>query len=434
MNRNDRPIPLHLDPALLRGLTQRRLSRRDLLKYAGTGAGALSLSAFLAACGVSGTKTNPTTGASGTSASPTADLLKEIYGDGTPAGQLVFANWEDYIDVDENGKSPTLQQFTKETNIKVTYKTDVNDNDPFLARIIPVLQSGGDPGYDLIVITNGGPVERMIKLGFLWPLDHSYLPQFAANASEAVTDPSYDPGNTYSVAWQSGFTVIGYNSDAIKEPPKGFADLLDPKYKGKVGMFGNNQDLPCAALVHLGFDIQTSTPDQWQQAADVLIKQRDEEIVRQYYDQSYIDALENGDTIITQAWSGDLFIAAAPADFGGDGFPEIKASIPAEGGILWTDNMCIPKGAKHPVDAITMMNFVYDPHIAAQLADFIWYVSPVPAAKDIVLNEIDDPLVANSSLVFPSLDDLAAAHKYKVFKDQAEEDEWNSIFQPIYTS
>jgi spermidine/putrescine transport system substrate-binding protein len=420
--------PRSIDPTIWRGLTQRRVSRRDMLKGLGVGAGALTL----AACGVSGTSSkNPTIPPSG-SASP--DVLKQIYGDGKPAGQLNFANWEDYIDLNNKGKSPTLLQFTKETGIKVEYKTVINDNDPFLAKIIPVLQQDGDTGYDLIVITNGGPVERMIKLGFLTPLDHQYLSNFEANASDAVKDPSYDPGNRYSVAWQSGFTIIGYNSDAIKDPPTGFADLLDPKYKDKVGMFGNNQDLPCAALVHLGFDVQTSTPDQWQQAADLLTKQRDDGIVRAYYDQSYIDALENGETIITQAWSGDLFIAAAPKSYGGDGFSEIKAAIPGEGGILWTDNMCIPLNAKHPVDAIMMMNYVYDPKVAAQLADWIWYVSPVPAAKDIVLNDIDDPVVANSPLVFPSTDDLAKSHKYKVFKDSAEEDEWNSIFQPIYTS
>jgi spermidine/putrescine transport system substrate-binding protein len=419
-----------IDPALWRGLTQRRLSRRDLLKYAGMGAGAVGLSSFLAACGVSGT----TTQSPGATSSPSPDELKKIYGDGTPAGELNFANWEDYIDVDAKGSSPTLKQFTKDTGIKVTYKTVIPDNDPFLARIIPVLQSDQDTGYDLIVITNGGPVERMIKLGFLTPLDHSLLPNFAANGSDAVKDPSYDPGNKYSTAWQSGFTIIGYNSDAIKDPPTGFADLLNPKYKGKVGMFGNNQDLPCAALVHMGFDIQTSTPDQWQQAADLLAKQRDDGIVRSYYDQSYIDALENGETLITQAWSGDLFIAAAPKGIGGDGFNEIKSAIPGEGGILWTDNMCIPLHAQHPVDAITLMNYVYEPAVAAQLADFIWYVSPVPAAKDIVLNEIDDPIVANSSLVFPSTEDLAKAHKYKVFASTEEEEEWNSIFQPIYTS
>jgi spermidine/putrescine transport system substrate-binding protein len=428
--------PDWLDPALLRGLTQRRLSRRDALRLAGTGAGALGLGALLAACGVSGTNPSAggTTGSNGTpGATPTVDFSK-IYGDGKPAGQLNFANWEDYIDVDSKGNSPTLEKFTKATGVKVDYKTVINDNDPFLAKIIPVLQNGQDTGYDLIVITNGGPVERMIKLGFLTPLDPKLIPNFQANASESVKSPAYDPGNTYTTAWQSGFTIIGYNDKYVKTPPTSFKDLLNPAYKGKVGMFGNNQDLPCAALVYLGYDVQKSTPDQWQKAADVLKQQRDDGLVRSYYDQSYINALENEETWITQAWSGDLFIASASKSFGGDGYPNIHSAIPSEGGILWTDNMCIPLHAQHPVDAITFMNFVYQPAIAAELADFIWYISPVPAAKDIVLNDIKDPEVANSPLVFPAATDLEKAQKYKVFKDQSEEDEWNSIFQPIYSS
>ncbi len=416
-----------IDPALIRGLTERRFSRRDLLRYAGVGAGALSLSSFLAACGVSGT-------AKKTPSSVSKVDLSKIYGDGKPAGTLNFANWEDYIDVNAKGNSPTLNQFTRETGIQVTYKTVINDNDPFLAKIIPVLQAGQDTGYDLIVITNGGPVERMIRLGYLLPLDHKFLPTFAANASPAVKDPSYDPGNKYTVAWQSGFTAIGYNSKMVDSPPTGFADLLNPKYKGKVGMLANIYDLPCAAMAYLGIDIQTSTPDQWQKAADLLTKQRDDGIVLQYYDQSYIDALENGDIALTQGWSGDLFIAAAPKDYGGDGFPEMKLALPNEGAIIWTDNMCIPKGAQHPVDAITLMDFVYRPEIAATMADFIWYVCPVPAAKDIVLNDLEDPLVANSPLVFPSADDLAKTHQYRVFKDTAEEEEWRGVFEPIFTS
>jgi spermidine/putrescine transport system substrate-binding protein len=425
MNEHQQPI----DPALLRGLTQRRFSRRDMLRYAGMGAGALGLNALLAACGVSGSGTKKTPGAT-----PSAAELAKIYGDGKPAGVLNFANWEDYIDVDEKGNSPTLEQFTKDTGIKVKYSTPINDDDPFLAKIIPVLQAGQDTGYDLINIDNGGYLERLISLGFLTPLDHKFLPTFAANASPSVKNPSYDPGNTYSVAWQSGFTIIGYNSKVVDPPPTSFADLLNPKYKNKVGMFANNQDLPGAALLHLGYDIQKSTPDQWKKAAEVLTKQRDDGIVRHYYDQSYIDALENGDTVISQAWSGDLFIAAASKDLGGDGFPEIKAAIPQEGGILWTTSLCIPIRAQHPVDAIMMMDYVYRPDVAAQLADFIWYVSPVPAARDVVLNDLEDPDVANSPLVFPSEQDLAKSHKYKVFKDQAELEEWNSIFQPIYSS
>ena len=416
------------DPALLRGLTQRRISRRDLFRYAGAGAGALGLGAFLAACGVSGS--NP----SGATSSPSAVDFKKIYGDGKPAGILNFANWPLYIDLNAQNKSPSLELFTKQSGIKVKYTTPINDNDPFLAKIIPVLQNGQDTGYDLIVITNGGPVDRMIKLGYLIPLDHTYLPNWKKYADPKTVNPNYDPGNKYSIVWQSGFTGIGYNSKVIKEPPTSFADLLNPKYKGKVGMFSNNQDLPCPALTYKGFDIDTSTPDQWKQAADVVTKARDDGIVRQFYDQSYINALENGDTVITQAWSGDIYIASQPKSVGGDGFPEMKFVFPKEGPIYWHDNMCIPKYAQHPVDAITYMNFVYQPKIAGMMADYIWYVSPVPAAKEYVLNTIKDPAVADSPLVFPTPQDLTDVKPYKTFKTPDEEDQWNSVWEPVYSS
>jgi spermidine/putrescine transport system substrate-binding protein len=420
-----------IEPALLRGLTQRRIGRRDFLRYAGAGAGALGLTSILAACGVSGTapKTSPLP-----SGSAAEDVLKKIYGDGTPAGILNFANWEDYIDVDSKGNSPSLKKFTTDTGIKVNYKTVINDNDPFLAKIIPVLQAGQDTGYDLIVITNGGPVERMVRLGYLTPLDHTFMPDWEANADPKTRNPNYDPGNKFTAVWQSGFTGIAYNSKIIKTPPTTFNDLLNPAYKGKVGLFGNNQDMPCAALNSLGIDIASATPDQWTHAADVVSKSRDDGTIRSFYDQGYINALENGDTIITQAWSGDVYIASQPKSVGGDGFPELKFVFPKEGPLYWHDNMCIPLHAQHPVDAITYMNYAYKPEIAAMMADFIWYVTPVPSAKDIVLNQLKDPAVGNSPLIFPSTQDLAQAKQYKVFKSTQEEDDWNSVWQPVYSS
>ncbi|HXJ62109.1 MAG TPA: extracellular solute-binding protein, partial [Actinomycetota bacterium] len=264
---NDRPT---IDPALLRGLTQRRISRRDMFRYTGMGIAGAGLASFLAACGVKGSGAQPSAGVS--------DLAK-IYGDGKPAGQLNFANWPDYIDVDSKGNSPSLAQFTKQTGIKVKYTTPINDNQPFLAKIIPELQSGQDTGYDLMILTNGGGIEPMLKLGYCIPLDHQYLPNWKKYADPKTLDPVYDPGNRYTVAWQSGFTGLGYNSKFVKVPPTSFNDLLDPDYlqaagvpKDAVGLFGNDQDLPCPALTAMGLDPNTSTPDQWKQAADKVTK------------------------------------------------------------------------------------------------------------------------------------------------------------------
>ncbi len=419
--KDEAPIQ-QIDPALWRGLTQRRVSRRDLFKAAGVTAGAMGLSAVLSACGVSGSQTSKSPSATGVGSQAWWDKQKKT-------DQLDFANWELYID------PSTLKTFKKETGIDVSYQTVINDNNPFLARIIPALQAGQGTGYDLIVITNGGPIERMIALGYLIPIDHRKIPNFFQYADPRVKSPTYDPGNRYTVTWQSGFTGIGYNSKEVKDPPRTFYELLGAsKYKNAVGMFGNNQDLPCPALVAAGYDVQTSTPDQWKKAAEPVLRARDAGIIRGFYDQGYIDQLENGNTVVTQAWSGDIFIAAAPKSIGGDGYPEMRLNLPPEGAIYWHDNMCIPQHAQNPVSAMAMMNFSYVPKIAAINADFIWYVSPVPSAKEIVLNDIKDPAVANSPLVFPTAADIAKTHPYKVFKDSAEEEEWNSIWEPVFAS
>ena len=184
----------------------------------------------------------------------------------------------------------------------------------------------------------------------------------------------------------------------------------------------------------MGFDIDKSTPDQWKQAADLVTKANDQGIIRAFYDQNYIYKLEAGDTVISQAWSGDAYVAAAPKDVGGDGYPEIKFVFPKEGPIFWHDNMCIPIRAQHPNDAIMYMNYVFRPDVAGTMADSIWYVAPVPAAKDYVLNQLKDPAVANSPLVFPSAEDLAQAKGYRVFKSPDEEDQWKSVWEPVFSS
>jgi spermidine/putrescine transport system substrate-binding protein len=94
--------------------------------------------------------------------------------------------------------------------------------------------------------------------------------------------------------------------------------------------------------------------------------------------------------------------------------------------------MCIPIRAEHPVDAITYMDYVYQPAVAGTIADWVEYITPVQVCRDYILNVLKDPVVGNSPLVFPTAADLAKGHRYYVFKNDAEEELWNSIFQPIY--
>jgi spermidine/putrescine transport system substrate-binding protein len=408
-----------IDPAFLRGLTQSRLSRRDLIRYAGVGAGALSLSAILAACGVK------SSGASaGTSGAPAFDWASQ-----TLNHKLNFANWPYYIDT-SHGTHPTLDTFTQQTGIEVNYKTVINDNQAFYAKLKPSLEQGKSTGWDIVVITNGAQLSELIDNGWLIPLDLSQLPNFTANASPSIKDPTYDPGNKYTVAWQSGLTGIAYSpkaTAALGREPTSLNDLFDPAVAGHVGMMSDNTELGSIGLLKLGIEPSTSTPDDWNQAAAVLQKQKDDGIPRGYFDQGYINQLENGNTWITQAWSGDVFIAQQ------SGYPELKFIVPDEGVMFWHDNMMIPVGAENPLDALTYMNYVYDPQVAALMANYIWYITPVPAAKPIVATLPGGKAVASSPLVFPDQAMLDKTHQYYVYTGTTDLDQWNNTFDPIIT-
>ncbi len=409
--------PEHLDPSLLRGLTQPRLSRRDLMKYAGMGVGALSLSSILAACGASGN------GAGGTSSSPATFN----WADQQLHHQLNFANWPYYIDT-HKGNHPSLDLFQQQTGIKVNYRVPINDNAAFFQTLRPYLQAGKPTGWDIIVITNGAQLSQLIANNWLIPLDLSKLPNFMKYASPIVKDPAFDPKNTYTVAWQSGLTGMAFSpqaTQALGREPDSIADLWNPVFKGHVGMMSDNTELGSFGLLHTGVDPVTSTPTQWRTAAADLKKQQQAGLVRNYYDQSYINALENGDTWITQAWSGDVFIANQ------SGYPDLKFIVPKEGSMFWTDSMMIPVGAQNPLDALTYMDFVYQPKIAAMLANYIWYITPVPASKPLVAKMPGGATVASSPLVYPNAQMQSSFRGYYVFKGQADLNEWNSIFEPI---
>jgi len=200
----------------------------------------------------------------------------------------------------------------------------------------------------------------------------------------------------------------------------------------------NIEDTPNLALVGLGIRPETSTPKDWQKAAAKLKSQQDAGIVRKYYDQSYIKALSSGDTWISMAWSGDIFQANLSA-----GNDNLKFVIPSEGGLIWTDNMTIPLGAAHPVDAITYMNWVYQPAEAATLAEYIDYITPVPAAKQVIEQQAaaatdaatKASLLATSEspLVFPPADEFSKVSYYRVLNSK-EVDQWNTIFNAVIIS
>ncbi|MBO3746720.1 spermidine/putrescine ABC transporter substrate-binding protein [Streptosporangiaceae bacterium NEAU-GS5] len=405
---------------MMRGMT----TRRQALRFGGMSAAALAL----AACGVKGK------GSAKVTSSAQAQTEVEKYWTGkVKKGHVDFANWPLYMDPEH----PELKEFTAQTGITVTYKEVIQDNASWFAKIQPQLAAGQAIGYDMMVVTNGIQFTQLVELGYLVPLDHSKLPNYAANAGARYKNEAYDPGNVYSIPWTSGMTGIAYNPKYIETPPTSYAELWNPKYKGKVGMMADSQEIANFAMFLLGVDPEKSTEADWERAAAKLREQRDAGIVRKYYDQSYVDPLGKGDIWMCQAWSGDIFQKNVS-----DG-TDLKFVIPDEGATIWTDNMMLPKTTVNPVDAMMLMDFFFDPKIAASLAEYINYVTPVPAAQAIIKQDAaaasgDDKkaleAVADSPLVFPSEADYAKLRSYTTFKDTTQQKKFESLFQSITTA
>jgi spermidine/putrescine transport system substrate-binding protein len=411
-----------IDPAMVRGFTQRRLSRRDALRMTGLSAAALAL----AACGVKGQGTTTPT-------APAADAVARFWAGKARNGKVDFANWPLYMDPSQ----PELKAFTADTGIQVTYQEVIEEMGPWFAKVQPQLAAGQPIGFDLMVITNGIQFSNFVASNFLAPLDHSKLPNFKANVAASYKNTAYDPGNVYSTPWASGATGIAYDPDRVGRKITKLADLWDPAFKGRVGMFSDTQELANFGLLALGIDPAKSTPDDWQRAADKLKKQKEMGQVRRYYDQSFIDALGNGEVWITQAWSGDIFQKNVSEG------TNLEFVIPEEGGTIWTDNFAIPITAPNPVDAITLIDYFYQVEVSATLAEYINYITPVPAAQATILEHAGEAegedkeyleAVAQSPLVFPTDADYAKLHYYVDFENPAQQQQFQSIFEPIVLS
>ena len=400
-----------IDSALLRGMTRARMSRRGLLGAAGLAAAG----AALTGCGVGG---------QGGKAPGSEDFWAGKESNGT----LDFANWPLYMDAERT----QLKEFTEATGIKVNYDEAVQENHSFFGKIQPKLADGESIGYDLIVLSTGIELAKLVELGYLAPLDHTKLPNFADYAGEKYQNPTYDPGNRFTVPYTSGITGIAYNPEYVDREITSIADLWRPEFEGKVGMMADPQEIANFGLLLNGVAPADSTVDDWEKAADKLKEQRDKGIVRRYYEQDYIQPLTNGDVWLSMAWSGDVFQQNAEEGAG------LEFVVPEEGATLWSDLMMIPHTAANPVDALMLMDFLYEPEVAAGLAEYINYIPPVPEVQTILEEkaegasgeekELLEELVG-SALVFPSDEDYANLHNYVPLSVDQEES-----FSPLFLS
>jgi spermidine/putrescine transport system substrate-binding protein len=405
-DRDSRPVPA--------------LSRRRFLQ----GSAMAGVAAFLAAC--TGTKASsaPST-APGTSAAPS------LAPSGAPSpsvaatpkvatGPLKFANWPAYIDLVgaageageyKPGSSPTLEQFTAKYQVEVDYQEKIGDNSAFVETIKPALVGGLPTGWDLIVLTDW-MASKLVASGWVEKIDPTNVPNCTANIRDALKNATWDPTNEYHYPWQSGMTGVGFNAKTLKDnniaEPTKIADLwaIPPN---RVTFLTEARDTFGLVLLKLGIDVDgaTVTPEQLQQAADDMKPMVDKGT--RFTGNEYLQDFAQKKTWAAMVWSGDL------ASSGGE---DDKFIFPEEGTLIWTDNMLIPKGAANKYSAELMMDFVYDPKIAAQIANYVYYVSPVKGADEEIKKL--DPEAATNPLLFPTPEVVAKQHNFQALSDANE--------------
>jgi spermidine/putrescine transport system substrate-binding protein len=344
--------------------------------------GALALALGLAACGDDGGG-----GAESGGATETVQL------DPPPSGELTISNWPLYIDkaggaVD--GPGSTLDEFSQEFGVDVKYIEDINDNFEFFGKMQPLLDQGESGGRSIFVVTDY-MVDIMNNLGYLQTLDKSGLPNVEKNLLPDLQSPDFDPQRDVSVPWQSGMTGIIVRKDLAPDITS-IEDLFDPKYKGKVTFLGDMYDDVSLVMKMQGVDPANATEEEWNAAIDQIAEAADSGQIRDFTGNAYAGPLAKGDIVAAVGWSGDAIQLQADD-------PNIEWLRPEEGCNLWSDNMVIPVGAPNPTAAEAFMNYVYDPKVQADVAEYVNYVTPVEGVKDILAAR--DPDLADNQLIFP---------------------------------
>ena len=301
-------------------------------------------------------------------------------------------NWSDYIAED------TVAKFEAETGIKVVY--DVYDaNETLEAKLL-----AGNAGYDVVVPTSSF-MQRQILADVYMPLDKSKLPNLK-NLDPALMQiaETYDPGNAHGVIYLWGTIGIGYSKAKVAErlgadaPVDSWDLVFNPDYAGKladcgIAMLDSSSDMLQVAAAYLGLDPLTTSAEDMEKAADLLMTVRPH--IRYFNSSQYISDLANGEICVAVGYSGDVYIAAARAEEAGNGI-EIAYSLPKEGTQVWFDMMSIPADAPNPEAAYKWINFVLEPQITGEITNFVSYANANPASMEFV-----DEAIKNDPSIFP---------------------------------
>ena len=354
------------------------LSRRSFLTRAG-GAGLTltSLPAIFAACGgVEGTQEQ--------AEERNQERAQEVSHPKTEIGNWTFSNWPLYMD------KKLVRQFDKQFGGKCKYVEDINDNFEFFGRVRQQLEQGEPIGRDIVVLTDY-MAGRWVRNGYVEPIDKKNVPN-AENLVDNLKSINYDPERTYTLPYQGGAIGLGYDIKRTGRELNSVQDLFDPEFKGRVTLLSEPYDSACTVLLGDGIDASEASIDQIQGAIEKIDKANQEGQFRRFTGNDYTTDLAKGNVWVSLAYSGDLVQLQSDN-------PDLRFSYFEEGNMAFNDNLLMPAKVEHPYAAETMFNYLYDPEVAAKLAAWVNYISPVAGAKEIL--QKSDPDIAGNELIFP---------------------------------
>lgn len=337
------------------------------------------------------------------------------------AGKTVrWANWGLYLDFDNKTKKyPTLEAFQKATGIKATYQEAIDDNDTFTAKVAPQLRLKKDIGYDIVTMTEW-KAAQWVASGFVQKLDDAAVPN-KKNVQASLLNRPFDVGRHYSLPWAGIIAGIAWSKSALPKGLKTLDDLFAPANKGRIEVLSEMRDTIGLIMMWQGVDISKSFTDaQFQKAVDFLQKKIKDGYIRQVKGQSYAEDLISGDAIAVIGWSGDINQLNLQ---NGNRF---GFAVPESGGTFSTDNLMIASTSPNKAAAEALINYYYDPAVAAKVANYITYVCPVNGAKEAMAKI--NPKQVNNPLIFPT---DAMWKNLKVFRELNPTDtaKYAKIFQ-----
>ena len=314
-------------------------------------------------------------------------------GGGEEQVTLNVYNWGQYIADGSDDSMDIIAEFeARYPNIKVNYQT-YDSNETMYSKLV-----NGGITVD-VIIPSDYMIARMRQEGMLLELDFDNIPNYQY-IDETFRNTSYDPENKYSVPYTWGTVGIIYNSKYVDEADvTGWELMWNEKYAGKILMFDNSRDAFGITQYMLGYDVNTTDPDELQACADKLAEQKP--VLQQYVMDQIFATMQNEEAWIAAYYAGDYLVMAEEN-------PDLKFFLPEHQGFnLFIDAMCIPSCAQEKEAAETFINFLCDPEISAANMDWVCYSTPISEAKQYL-----DPEVANSEVSYPAAEKLIKASSY----------------------